>query len=74
MWKYAGELCVGDIWTDQTVDDRDAQGYQVTSIAPGPAPTTIRVTGSSLTTGRRDTIDFFLVNRVKVRKKPAESA
>jgi hypothetical protein len=73
MWKYAGELCVGDIWTDQTVDDSDAHGYRVTTIAPGPAPTTIRVTGSSLTTGQRRTMDFFLVNRVKVRKETTKS-
>jgi hypothetical protein len=44
------------------------------AIEPGLAPTTTRVTGQSVTTGQQRTVDFFLVNRVKVREamRPAE--
>jgi hypothetical protein len=66
MVKYAGELRVGDVWTERP-QNRVAQGYRVIAIAPGLAPTTIRVTAESATTGQRRTVDFFLVNRVEVR-------
>jgi hypothetical protein len=69
MRKYAGELRVGDIWTERP-QDRAARSYRVIAIAPGLAPITIRVTGECVTTGRRRTMDFFLVNRVEVREEP----
>ena len=67
--KYAGELRVGDIWTERR-KDRVVRSYRVIAIAPGLAPITMRVTGESVTTGRRRTMDFFLVNRVEVREEP----
>jgi hypothetical protein len=73
MWKYAGELRIGDIWTERTVG-RGMDSYRVTTLAPGSAPTTIRVTGSCLATGEQRTMDLFLVNRVKVQKEPTQSA
>ena len=69
MRKYAGELRVGDIWTERP-QDRAARSYRVIAIAPGLAPITIRVTGECVTTGQRRTMDFFLVNRVEVREEP----
>ena len=68
MRKYAGELRVGDIWTERR-QDRAARSYRVIAIAPGLAPITMRVTGESVTTGQRRTMDFFLVNRVEVREE-----
>ena len=68
MWKYAGELRVGDVWTERT-GGRGTRSYRVIAIAPGLALTTIMVTGSCVTTGRRRTMDFFPVNRVEVRKE-----
>jgi hypothetical protein len=65
MWKYAGELRVGDVWTERP-QNRVAQSYRVIGIASGLAPTTMRVTAVSVTTGQRRTVDFFLVNRVEV--------
>jgi hypothetical protein len=70
MWKYAGELRVGDVWTERP-QDRAAQSYRVMAIEPGLAPTTMRVTATTVTTGRQRTLDFFLVNRVEVRDEPA---
>jgi hypothetical protein len=67
--KNAGELRVGDIWTLRR-KDRAVRSYRVIAIAPGPAPITIRVTGECVTTGRRRTMDFFLVNQVEVREEP----
>jgi hypothetical protein len=67
LWKYAGELRVGDVWTERP-QDRAAQTYRVMAIEPGLAPTTIRVTAASVTTGQQRTMDFFLVNRVEVRE------
>ena len=69
MWKYAGELRVGDVWTEP--EGRGSRSYRVIEIAPGPARSTITVTGSSVTTGQLRTIDLFPVNRVKVRGEPA---
>jgi hypothetical protein len=69
MWKYAGELRVGDIWTERT-GGHDARSYRVITVARGPTPITIRVTGSCTTTGRRRMMDFFPVNRVEVRDEP----
>ena len=66
MRKCAGELRVGDVWTERP-QNRVAQSYRVIAIAPGLAPTTMRVTAESVTTGQRRTVDFFLVNRVEVR-------
>jgi hypothetical protein len=66
LWKYAGDLRVGDVWTERP-QQRAAQSYRVMAIEPGLAPTTIRVTAESITTGQRRTVDFFLVNRVEVR-------
>jgi hypothetical protein len=68
--KYAGELRVGDIWTERR-KNRAVRSYRVITIAPGLAPITIRVTGECVTTGKRRTTDFFLVNRVEVREEPA---
>ena len=70
--KYAGELCVGDIWTVRR-KDRAVRSYRVIAIAPGLAPITMRVTGESVTTGQRRTMDFFLVNRVEVREEPTQA-
>ena len=42
MRKNAGELCVGDIWTVRR-KDRAVRSYRVIAIAPGLAPTTMRV-------------------------------
>ena len=67
--KNAGELRVGDIWTLRR-KDRAVRSYRVIAIAPGLAPITVRVTGESVTTGQRRTMDFFLVNRVEVREEP----
>jgi hypothetical protein len=67
--KYAGELRVGDIWTERH-RHRAARSYRVIAIAPGLASITLRVTGESVTTGHRRTMDFFLVNRVEVREEP----
>jgi hypothetical protein len=69
MWKYAGELRLGDVWTEHP-RHRAACSYRVIAIAPGLAPITTRVTGESVTTGQRRTMDFFLVNRVEVREEP----
>jgi hypothetical protein len=69
MWKYAGELRVGDVWTEHK-RGHYKRDYRVTEIAPGPAPTTVTVTGSCLTTGEERTIDLFPVSRVEVRKEP----
>ena len=69
MWKYAGELRVGDTWTEYP-QNRAAQSYRVMAIAPGLAPTTMRVTAESVITGKQRTVDFFLVNRVEVREEP----
>jgi hypothetical protein len=65
MRKCAGELRVGDVWTERP-QNRVAQSYRVIAIAPGLAPTTMRVTAESMTTGQRRTVDFFLVNLVEV--------
>jgi hypothetical protein len=69
MLKYAGELRVGDVWTERT-DDGDTHDYRVIAIARDLAPITIRVTGSCLTTGQQRMMDFFTVNRVEVREEP----
>ena len=69
MWKYAGELRVGDVWTERT-GGRGTRSYRVIAIEPGRALITIRVTGSCVTTGQRRTMDFFPVNRVEVRDEP----
>ena len=69
MWKYAGELRVGDAWTERT-GGHDTRSYRVIAIAPGRPLITIRVTGSCVTTGQRRTMDFFPVNRVEVRDEP----
>jgi hypothetical protein len=70
MWKYAGELRVGDVWTERP-QNRVAQSYRVMAVAPGLAPTTIRVTAASITTGKQRTTDFFLANRVEVHEERA---
>jgi hypothetical protein len=67
MWKYAGELRVGDVWTERT-ESRGTRSYRVIAIEPGLALTTM-VTGSCVTTGQRRTMDFFLVSRVEVREE-----
>ena len=69
MRKYAGELRVGDVWTERP-QNRMAHSYRVMAITPGLASTTVRVTGECVTTGRRRTLDFFLVNRVEVSGGP----
>ena len=67
MLKYAGELRVGDVWMERP-NGRVARTYRVIAIAPGLAPTTMRVTAECLTTGQRRTKDFFRVNRVEVEE------
>jgi hypothetical protein len=69
MWKYAGELRVGDVWTERP-QQRAARTYRVIATTPGLASTTVRVTAACVTTGHRRTMDFFLVNRVEVREEP----
>ena len=69
MLKYAGELRVGDVWMERP-NGRAARTYRVIAIAPGLAPTTMRVTAECLTTGQRRTMDFFLVNRLEVWEEP----
>ena len=69
MRKCAGELRVGNIWTELR-KNRAVRSYRIIAIAPGLAPVTIRVTGECVTTGKRRTTDFFLVNRVEVREEP----
>jgi hypothetical protein len=69
MRKYAGELRVGDLWTERP-QTRAAHSYRVIAITPGLAPITVRVTGECVTTGRRRTMDFFRVNKVEVREEP----
>jgi hypothetical protein len=73
MLKYAGELCIGDIWTERT-SGRNTHSYRVIATAPGPGPITINVTGLSVITGRRRTMEFCVINRVHVGEEPAESA
>jgi hypothetical protein len=68
MRKYAGELRVGDVWTERP-QNRVATSYRVIGIALGLTSTTMRVTAESVTTGRRRTVSFFPVNRVEVREE-----
>jgi len=68
MRKYAGELRVGDVWTERP-QNRVAQSYRVIGIAPGLTSATMRVTAESVTTGQRRTVGFFLFNRVEVREE-----
>jgi hypothetical protein len=70
MWKYAGELRVGDVWTERP-QNRVAQSYRVITIEPGLARTTMRVIATSVATGQRRTVDFFLANRVEVSEERA---
>jgi hypothetical protein len=67
MWKYAGELRVGDVWTERT-ESLGTRSCRV--IAMERDLFTARVTGSCLATGQRHTMDVFLFNRVKVCKEP----
>jgi hypothetical protein len=62
--------CASAISGRNAAKDRAARSYRVIAIAPGLAPITMRVTGESVTTGQRRTMDFFLVNRVEVREEP----
>jgi hypothetical protein len=72
MWKYAGELRVGDVWTKRRPRaDRASCSYRVIAIEPGLSSTTMRVTGECVTTGQRRMTDFFLVNRVEVHEEQA---
>ena len=73
MWKYAGELRPGDVWTERT-GGGGARSYRVVAIDPGPTATTITVTGLCVTTGQPRTMDFFLVNRVFVGEEPASAS
>ena len=68
MLKHPGELRVGDVWTERP-QGRAARTYRVLAIAPGLAPTTMRVIAACVTTGRRRTMEFFLVNRVEIREE-----
>ena len=70
MWKYAGELRVGDIWTERP-QGRAPHSYRVITIEPGLAPITVRVKAVSVITGKPRMFDFFLVNRVEVHEEPA---
>jgi hypothetical protein len=73
MWKYAGELRLGDVWTERS-DGSGARKYRVVAVAPGSTATTITVTGLCETTGELRTMDFFLVNRVAVSWEPARAS
>ena len=72
MRKCAGELRVGDVWTERP-HGRASLSYRVIAIAPGLASTTMRVTGECVTTGQQRTMDLFLVNRVEVREAMSPS-
>jgi hypothetical protein len=69
MLKYAGELRVGDVWTERR-GSRGTRSYRVIAIARDLTPMIIRVTGSCVTTGQRRMMDLFPVNRVEVREEP----
>jgi hypothetical protein len=70
MLKFAGELRVGDVWTERP-QDRSARSYRAIAISPGLGPNTIRVIAKCVTTGRQRQMNFFLVNflvnKVEVR-------
>ena len=72
MPKYAGELRVGDIWTERP-QGRAPHSYRVITIEPGLAPITVRVKAVSVITGKQRMFDFFLVNRVEVHEEPASN-
>ena len=72
MPKYAGELRVGDIWTERP-QGREPHSYRVITIEPGLAPITVRVKAVSVITGKQRMFDFFLVNRVEVHEGPASN-
>ena len=70
MWKYAGELRVGDVWTERP-QGRPPHSYRIIRIEPRLAPITVRVKAVSVITGKQRTSDSFLVNRVEVHEEPA---
>ena len=72
MPKYAGELRVGDIWTERP-QGRAPHTFRIIRIEPGLAPITVRVKAVSVITGKQRTFDFFLVNRVEVHEGPASN-
>jgi hypothetical protein len=72
MPKYAGELRVGDIWTERP-QGRAPHSYRVITIEPGLAAITVRVKAVSVFTGKQRTFDFFLVNRVEVHEGRASN-
>ena len=72
MPKYAGELRVGDVWTERR-PGRAPHSYRIIRIEPGLAPTTTRMMAVSVITGKQRTFDFFLVNRVEVHEGPASN-
>ena len=69
MWKYAGELRPGDVWTERK-GGPEARAFRVVAITEGPTVTTVAVTGSCVATGQLLTTDFFLVTRVPVSEEP----
>jgi hypothetical protein len=69
MWKYAGQLRVGDLWTERT-EDRGARSYRVTDIERGPGLSVMTVTGTCVTTGEEHTMDLLPLNRVTVHTEP----
>ena len=72
MPKYAGELRVGDVWTERP-RGRSPHSYRIIRIEPGLTPTTKRMMAVSVITGKQRTFDFFLVNRVEVHEGPASN-
>jgi hypothetical protein len=70
MWKYVGELRVGDVWTERPLG-RAPHSFRIIRIEQGLAPTTTRMVAVSVTTGKQRTFDFFLANRVEVHEEPA---
>ena len=70
MPKYAGELRVGDTWTERP-QGRAPHSYRVITIEPGLAPITVRVKAVSVITGKPRMFNFFLANRVEVHEEPA---
>ena len=72
MPKYAGELRVGDIWTERP-QGRAPHSYRVITIEPGLAAITVRVKAVSVITGKQRMFDFIVVNRVEVHEGPASN-
>ena len=69
MLKNAGDLVVGNVYTERPQKQRLARSYRVVELRPGPITTIVRVVAESTTTGKRAVTDFFRVNRVQVEEE-----